>query len=44
MKKEIKNRILELIKDIEKKENIKILFLIESGSRGWGWESEDNQK
>jgi len=30
------------IKQIEKEENIKVLFLIESGSRAWNWESEDS--
>jgi len=34
--------IEEIIKDIEDKENIKVLFLIESGSRAWGWESKDS--
>ncbi len=34
--------ILNQIKQIEKEENIKVLFLIESGSRGWGWASEDS--
>lgn len=32
----------KLIKEIEKKEDIRIIFLIESGSRAWGWESEDS--
>ncbi len=38
----MKKRILDEIKQIEKKENIKVLFLMESGSRAWGWESEDS--
>jgi hypothetical protein len=33
---------LELKKEIERKNNVKILFLIESGSRAWNWESEDS--
>lgn len=37
-----KGRVLEEVKKIEKDEGIKILFLIESGSRAWGWESEDS--
>ena len=32
----------QIIEQIEKEENIKILFLIESGSRAWGWESKDS--
>ena len=38
----MKKRILDEMKKIEKKENIKVLFLMESGSRAWGWESEDS--
>ncbi len=38
----MKNEILQQIKQIEKKEGIKVVFLIESGSRAWGWESEDS--
>ncbi len=34
--------ILEEIKKIEDKENVKVVFLIESGSRAWGWESKDS--
>ena len=33
---------LNIIKKIEKENNIKTLFLIESGSRAWGWESKDS--
>ena len=32
----------EIIEQIEKEENIKVLFLLESGSRAWGFESEDS--
>ena len=32
----------KIIKQIEQEENIKILFLIESGSRAWDWESKDS--
>jgi len=42
MMKKINKSVLKIIKDIEKEEKIKVLFLIESGSRGWGWESEDS--
>ena len=38
----MKTEILKTIKDIEKEEKVKVLFLIESGSRGWGWESRDS--
>jgi hypothetical protein len=38
----MKNKILEVCAGIEAKENIKILFLIESGSRAWGWASDDS--
>lgn len=38
MKERIKNKLLE----IEKTENIKILFAIESGSRAWGFASPDS--
>lgn len=38
----MKTEILKKIKEIEKEENIKIIFLIESGSRAWGWESKDS--
>ncbi len=38
----MKTQILKEIKKIEKESKIKILFLIESGSRTWGWESEES--
>jgi uncharacterized protein len=38
----MKEKIIEEVRKIEKNENIRVLFLIESGSRGWGWESEDS--
>lgn len=38
---EIHKNLKDVIEDIENK-GFKILFLIESGSRGWGWESEDS--
>lgn len=34
--------ILEKLQEIEKKENIKILLAVESGSRAWGFESPDS--
>ncbi|NMF07077.1 nucleotidyltransferase domain-containing protein [Clostridium beijerinckii] len=30
------------LKDIEEKNNVKILYAVESGSRGWGFESKDS--
>jgi len=37
-----KEQILQQIKKIEKEEKIKVVFLTESGSRAWGWESKDS--
>ena len=34
-----KKDIIKLIKGVEKKHNIKIIWAIESGSRAWGWQS-----
>lgn len=42
LRNKMKIEILEQIKKIEEQEDIKVLFLIESGSRAWGWESEDS--
>ena len=38
----VRNIILNELKELEKKENIKILFAVESGSRAWGFESKDS--
>lgn len=38
----MKKIILEKLKDIEKKENVKIIYAVESGSRAWGFESIDS--
>ena len=38
----MKSKILKLVRKIEKEKGVRVLFLIESGSRGWGWESEDS--
>lgn len=35
-------RIIEELKEIEKRENVKILFAVESGSRAWGFPSADS--
>ena len=38
----MKNLICKKLREIEKKENIKILLAVESGSRAWGFESPDS--
>lgn len=38
----MKKQILKAIKLIEKKNNVKVLWAIESGSRAWGFESKDS--
>ena len=38
----VRNIILNELKELEKKANIKILFAVESGSRAWGFESKDS--
>lgn len=38
----MKEKIQRILKEIEKKNNIKILFAVESGSRAWGIESKDS--
>lgn len=38
----MKEIILEKLKDIEKKENVKIIYAVESGSRAWGFASADS--
>ncbi len=35
-------KIVKLLEDIEKQNNIKIIYAIESGSRGWGFASKDS--
>lgn len=35
-------RIINKLKEIELKENVRILFAVESGSRAWGFESPDS--
>ena len=34
--------IEELLKEIEEKENVKIIYCVESGSRAWGFASPDS--
>ncbi|MCT4596852.1 MAG: nucleotidyltransferase domain-containing protein [Vallitalea sp.] len=38
----MKDIILQKLKDIEKEHQVKILYAVESGSRGWGFESKDS--
>ena len=38
----MEKEIVKLIKEVEKKYNIKIIWAIESGSRAWGFSSEDS--
>ena len=38
----MKEKIIELVKGLEKEYDIKILFCVESGSRAWGMESKDS--
>lgn len=37
-----KDNILEKLKETEEKEKVEILYAVESGSRGWGFESKDS--
>lgn len=38
----MKEKILSKLKEIEEKENVKIIYAVESGSRAWGFESPDS--
>ena len=38
----MKKIIQQKLKEIEQKENVRILFAVESGSRAWGFESPDS--
>lgn len=38
----MQKRILAKLKEVENKEQIRILYAVESGSRGWGFESKDS--
>ena len=40
--RDIRKEILEKLGEIEKKENVKVLYAVESGSRAWGVESPDS--
>ncbi len=42
IKKEILEKIDAELSSIEAKENVKILYAVESGSRAWGVESPDS--
>ena len=39
---EMRQEIINKLKEIEKKEKVKIIYAIESGSRAWGFESMDS--
>ena len=39
---EIENEIQEALDEIERKENVRVLFACESGSRAWGFPSDDS--
>jgi len=41
-KNTMKKEIMKLIREVEKKHNINIIWAIESGSRAWGFASEDS--
>ena len=38
----MRKEIINMLKEIEKKECVKIIYAIESGSRAWGFESIDS--
>ena len=38
----MQNVIEEELKEIEEKENVKIIYCVESGSRAWGFASPDS--
>jgi len=40
--RDIKKEILDKLEEIEKRENVKVLYAVESGSRAWGVESPDS--
>lgn len=42
MKKEIRQRILTELASIEKRYDVKIFYACESGSRAWGFASQDS--
>ena len=39
---EMRKEIINKLKEIEKREHVKIIYAIESGSRAWGFESIDS--
>lgn len=38
----MKTNIIKALSEVESKNNIKILFAVECGSRAWGFASEDS--
>ena len=39
---DIKKQILDKLEEIETRENVRVLYAVESGSRAWGVESPDS--
>ncbi|WP_422472639.1 DNA polymerase beta superfamily protein [Endozoicomonas sp. ALB032] len=42
IKENIKKEILKRIRDAEKEHNVRVLYAVESGSRAWGFESQNS--
>ena len=42
MVSDIRNEILDKLSEIEEKENVRIIYAVESSSRAWGVESPDS--
>ena len=38
----MKDIIIQKLNEIEEKENVKVIFAVESGSRAWGFDSADS--
>ena len=38
----MRNKIIDELAALEDKHNIRIIYAVESGSRAWGFESEDS--
>ena len=42
MERDIRREIEETLREIEERENVRVLYAVESGSRAWGLESPDS--